>query len=102
MCIDTYINGTYTNCTVIFNKRSVPDDEIDIFEYNILPGTTSRAPRAVMEKCDANFDDFISHDEFLDCYGKGDFSDNLSQVFLDHDLNYDGLISLKEIDEDAV
>jgi len=54
-----------------------------------------------MEKCDANFDNFISHDEFLDCYGKGNFNFNMSQVFLDHDLNNDRLISIKEIDEDA-
>jgi len=89
------------SCTVIFNKRSVTDAEVDIFKYGTPRRTSSRAPRAVMEKCDANFDNFISHDEFLDCYGKGNFNFNMSQVFLDHDLNNDRLISIKEIDEDA-
>lgn len=88
-------------CNVNWNKRSISTSKSDIFNHMSPYYGSGEAPRIILRKCDTDRDDAISHDEFLECYKERSSFANISQVFLEHDLNGDRFITIKEIDADA-
>jgi len=77
-------------------------DETDHFNMIYPYRNNFYIPSTVLEKCDTNKDDYISQVEFVDCYKEGNLTENLDEVFLELDSNKDGLISMQEIDVDAL
>jgi len=93
------VGGT---CTVLpFNGRSLASRNVDIFNH-IYPHPNGKGiPHTILENCDSDKDSKISHDEMVRCYKEQHPLKNLTEIFIELDVNKDGFISIKEIDADA-